>query len=215
MASIEERALSVLRAVPVVLAAAVLSACGTAGLTSEAADTSEGKALFKQKCGSCHTLREAGTRGSVGNPSGGPNLDDAFRGPKREGFDQGAIRETVRHQIDYPTPPMPANLLEGEEADAVAVYVAMVAADPKAKVTVAAGEDTTDGQALFEANCGSCHVLEDAGTSGTAGPNLDQSKPEFQEAFEQIKNGGGGMPPFRDQLSEQEIANVAAFVTSG
>jgi mono/diheme cytochrome c family protein len=32
---------------------------------------------------------------------------------------------------------------------------------------------------------------------------------------EQIRNGGGGMPAFGDRLSDQEIADVAAFVTQG
>ena len=35
----------------------------------------------------------------------------------------------------------------------------------------------------------------------------------LQAAVTQIENGGGGMPPFKDQLSEQEIADVAAFVS--
>ena len=196
----------------VVFGALVVAGCGTEGLTSEAADASQGKALFRQKCGSCHTLREAGTQGSTGNPVGGPNLDDAFRGPKSEGFAQDTIREVVRHQIDYPAPPMPANLLEGEEADAVAVYVATVAADPKAEVAVQAGEDTTDGKALFETNCGSCHVLSDAGTSGAVGPNLDEAKPNFDKSYTQIKNGGGGMPAFEGQLTDEQIRALAQYI---
>ena len=31
-------------------------------------------------------------------------------------------------------------------------------------------------------------------------------------AEEQVTNGGGGMPPFKGTLSEEEIANVAAYV---
>ena len=79
--------------------------------------------------------------------------------------------------------------------------------------------DPAAGKELFAANgCGSCHALADAGSSGTAGPDLDSLQPGFEESVEQITNGGGGMPAFGDQLSEEEIQNLAAYVvqaTSG
>ena len=199
------------------LGALALAACGTPGLTSEAADPSQGKVIFKQTCGGCHTLREAGTQGSnpVQNPSSGPNLDDAFAASRMEGYDESTIREVVREQIDYPTPPMPDNLLGDADADAVAVYVALVAADPKAKVANiggGGGGGTGDAKSLFSTNCGSCHTLADAGTSGTVGPNLDQSKPTFEKAVQQIKNGGGGMPAFGNQLDDEQIRALARYV---
>ena len=33
------------------------------------------------------------------------------------------------------------------------------------------------------------------------------------EAIAQVTNGGGGMPAFGDQLTKQQISDVAAFVT--
>ena len=76
--------------------------------------------------------------------------------------------------------------------------------------------DPAAGEEVFaSAGCGSCHVYEPAGSSGTAGPSLDESQVSYEAAYEQIANGGGGMPAFQDQLSEQEIADVAAFVTEG
>lgn len=200
------------------LAAVALAGCGTDGLTSEGADPSQGKVLFKQTCGGCHTLREAGTQGSnpVQNPSSGPNLDDAFAAARMEDFDESTIREIVRHQIDYPTPPMPEDLLGDADADAVAVYVALVAADPKARVADlgggGGGGGAGDATSLFTTNCGSCHVLADAGTSGTVGPNLDEAKPSFERASQQIKNGGGGMPPFEGQLTDEQIRALARYI---
>lgn len=207
-----------LRAFPILLAALALAGCGTDGLVEATADPAEGKALFKQTCGSCHTLREAGTQGSnpVQNPSSGPNLDDAFAASRMEGFDESTIRETVRHQIDYPTPPMPEDLLGDSAADAVAAYVALVAANPKAKVEElgggGGGAGGGDAKSLFSSNCGSCHKLADAGTSGTVGPDLDQAKPTFEKAFEQIKNGGGAMPPFGGQLTDEQIRALARYI---
>ena len=200
------------RAALLSLAALALVGCGTDGLSEENVDIGQGKVAFKQNCGACHTLKEAGTQGSTGNPAGGPNLDNAFAGPKSEGIDDDTIRETVRHQIDFAAPPMPRDLVEGEEADAVAAYVAVVAADPKAKVALPAGAGGDDPKLLFESNCGSCHVLADAGTSGTIGPNLDEAKPTVQKAIEQITNGGGGMPPFKGQLTDEQIRMLARYI---
>jgi mono/diheme cytochrome c family protein len=73
--------------------------------------------------------------------------------------------------------------------------------------------DAEAGRAVFDAaGCGGCHVLEEAGSSGTVGPSLDDTQVTFQQAVEQVRDGGGGMPAFGDRLSDEEIQNVAAFV---
>jgi cytochrome c551 len=78
------------------------------------------------------------------------------------------------------------------------------------------GGGAADGEAVFaEAGCGSCHTFEAAGSSGTTGPNLDDASPSFEAAKQQIENGGGGMPAFKDQLSAEEIDAVARFVSGG
>jgi len=71
----------------------------------------------------------------------------------------------------------------------------------------------TAGEAVFAANgCGVCHTRSAAGSNGDVGPNLDQLKPEYDAIVEQVENGGGAMPPFKDELSEEQINDVAAFV---
>jgi cytochrome c553 len=75
--------------------------------------------------------------------------------------------------------------------------------------------DATAGKAVFaKAGCGSCHTLSDAGASGTVGPNLDDAKPSADLVVERVTNGMGVMPSFKGQLSETEIQNVAAYVSS-
>lgn len=203
------------RAALLSLAAVALVGCGTGGLAKSdgSVDISEGKLLFNQRCGGCHTLEEAGTRGSTGNPSGGPNLDHAFAASRNEGFDESTIREVVLDQIAFPAPPMPADLVEGADADAVATYVARVAGVTKPpKVALPAGAGGNDPKLVFQSNCATCHALADAGATGEIGPNLDQSKPPLQEAIRQISNGGGGMPPFKDQLTQQQIRALAQYI---
>jgi mono/diheme cytochrome c family protein len=80
---------------------------------------------------------------------------------------------------------------------------------------VGGGEgDPAAGEEVFaSAGCGSCHTLADAGASGTIGPNLDDAKPSFELAVERVTNGQGVMPSFADQLSGEQIRDVAAYVS--
>ena len=52
------------------------------------------------------------------------------------------------------------------------------------------------------------------GATGTIGPNLDQAQPPADLVVERVTNGLGAMPSFRDSLSEQQIQDVAAYVSS-
>jgi mono/diheme cytochrome c family protein len=73
--------------------------------------------------------------------------------------------------------------------------------------------DPTAGKTVFvSASCGACHTLGAAGSHGTVGPNLDDLKPDLTAIQEQVINGGGGMPPFKGQLSDQQIADVSQYV---
>ena len=207
------------------LLAVVGGGCGTGGLAEEGS-ASQGQQLFigEGRCGSCHTLRAAGTQGKIG-----PNLDDAFAQAREDGVEDSTIREVVRRQIQYPVPPdvsvhvppMPKDLVKGEDADSVAAYVASVAAVEDAPVAPppapppaeGGGGGEADGKAIFASSCASCHTLAAAGSSGTIGPNLDEAKPTRELAVERVTNGKGAMPSFKGQLSEEQIQAVATFVS--
>ena len=81
--------------------------------------------------------------------------------------------------------------------------------------TEAAG-DPAAGKEVFlgAAGCASCHTLSDAGATGAIGPNLDASKPSSELVVERVTNGLGGMPSFSETLSEEQIQDVAAYVSS-
>ena len=81
--------------------------------------------------------------------------------------------------------------------------------------TTEGGGDAAAGKQVFEtAGCVSCHTLSDAGATGTVGPNLDQAQPPAELVVDRVTNGQGVMPPFKDSLSEQQIQDVAAYVSS-
>jgi mono/diheme cytochrome c family protein len=76
-----------------------------------------------------------------------------------------------------------------------------------------AGAGEADGAAVFaSAGCGGCHTLAAANASGGTGPNLDDLMPSQDQVAEQVRNGGGGMPAFEGDLSDEEIDAVAQYV---
>jgi mono/diheme cytochrome c family protein len=77
-----------------------------------------------------------------------------------------------------------------------------------------ASGDAAAGKAVFTANCGGCHTLKDAGTNGAVGPKLDEAKPDAALVVDRVTNGKGVMPSFKGTLSDTDIANVAAYVSS-
>jgi cytochrome c6 len=78
-----------------------------------------------------------------------------------------------------------------------------------------AGGDPAAGSQVFEqAACGGCHTLADAGATGTIGPNLDSAMPPADLVVERVTNGMGVMPSFQDELTPQQIQDVAAYVSS-
>jgi cytochrome c2 len=201
----------------VVLALAA-SGCGSGvgRAVSGDADTSQGKQLFVEKCGFCHTLHEANTSGKLG-----PNLDESFRPDYKQGFEESTIRQVVADQIRFAGdfgedgPTMPKNLVTGDDVDDVAAYVAAVAGPQKGVSIIAApsggggesggttttgttpsgggggggGADVAAGKDAFSSNgCGACHTLAAAGTNATVGPDLDKLKSYASDAGKPVED---------------------------
>jgi len=75
--------------------------------------------------------------------------------------------------------------------------------------------DATAGKGVFtSAGCTACHTLKDANATGTVGPNLDDAKPAFQLVVERVTLGKGVMPSFKGKLKDQQIADVAQYVST-
>jgi uncharacterized cupredoxin-like copper-binding protein len=110
--------------------ALLAAGCGNQDVITSGDNVVAGKQMFVQKCGSCHTLARAGTKGTVG-----PNLDEAFKYALADGERRSTVRGIVYDQILYPASlknhstgtQMPPKLVEGQDAHDVAAYVATVA----------------------------------------------------------------------------------------
>jgi mono/diheme cytochrome c family protein len=113
------------------LAAGSLIAGCSANSTSSNTDLVAGKKLFVAKCGACHTLSRAATKGTQG-----PNLDNAFANAVEQGFGETAIRGMIHQMIDIGPATvgdkvvMRPDIVTGDDASNVAAYVASVVDKP-------------------------------------------------------------------------------------
>ncbi len=203
------------------LAALVPCLCLLVGLSGCAikhptANLVRGKELFVSKCGSCHTLAHAATVGVTG-----PNLDDAFHQDRSDGLKGASIQGLVDYWIRYPDTQgvMPAGLYNGQDAQDVAAYVGLVAAQPGQDTGALAnaggvtGTTPADGKTVFTGTggCGSCHTLAAAGTTGTIGPNLTQRLKSDCALAASIKARGKSY----SQCIQTAIVKPYAYLPSG
>jgi mono/diheme cytochrome c family protein len=204
-----------------------LAACGR-----DEPDLSTGKAMFTQKCGSCHTLARAGTQGQTG-----PNLDTSFRAALAKGLSRDTVEGVVHRQILHPrrNSVMPAGLVEGQDAKDVAAYVAFAAhrsgEDTGALAQAGLAGATTGEQIFTAAGCAGCHKLTKAGANGNIGPDLDdlansgdiKGNPEdyVQESIldpDAVVVSGfqaGVMPSFKGKLTDKQVQALVQYLLGG
>ena len=207
-----------------VLAALVAVALPASGCGTSTADPERGRVLFREKCGTCHALAQAGTTGQVG-----PNLDDAFAAARAAGEGGETIEGVVKAQVEFPRPSndnpaisMPADIVSGQDLEDVAAYVGLYAGVPGAAPPRVPGGP---GAQVFANNgCDACHTLAAAGAGGVTGPDLDQVLPGQSAAMveESIVDPNAdiakGYPPnvmpanFGQSLSKKEIEDLVEYL---
>jgi mono/diheme cytochrome c family protein len=209
----------------VVLAALAALTAAASGCGTTKADEARGRSLFRQKCGTCHELAQAGTTAQQG-----PNLDDAFAAARAAGQGETTIEGVVKSQVESPRPitedpsvSMPPHIVSGQDLEDVAAYVGRWAGVPGAEPPKVPGGP---GAQVFANNgCGTCHTLAAAESGGTTGPDLDEAltpadnpaklKEMITEPDAEITKGysAGIMPPnFGDLLSPEELNDLIQFL---
>lgn len=203
-----------------------LGACGR-----DEPDLENGKAMFVEKCGSCHELGRAGTAGTTG-----PSLDTAFQTALADGINRDTVEGIVHRQILHPRigSVMKPGLVKGEDAKDVAAYVGYAAArrgdDEGALATAGLAQARTGEQIFTAAGCAGCHTFGPAGSTGTIGPSLDdlqsaagdrepgKSAEEYvresltsPDAF-LVQGFGNTMPSFEGRLTDQQIDALVEYL---
>jgi mono/diheme cytochrome c family protein len=200
------------------------SGCGTGD-----ADPERGRALFVEKCGTCHAMAQAATAEGLG-----PNLDRAFAAGRAIGQTDGTIEGVVEAQVafpreatDNPAASMPADLVTGQDLQDVAAYVAMYAGVPGAAPPKVPGGP--GAQVFASSGCNACHTLAAANAGGVTGPNLDEVLPgqsaatideSIVDPSKVIAKGYPNVMPasYAQELSPKELEDLVQYLiesTSG
>ena len=133
--------------------------------------------------------------------------------------EQTATPESVEGEVTPPTETTETETTETETTETETTETETTETETTETETTTAPPaegDAAAGKQVFlgPSACGTCHTLSDAGTSGTVGPNLDDAQPPADLVVDRVTNGQGAMPSFSSSLSEQQIADVAAYVSS-
>jgi plastocyanin len=209
-------------------AVALLSACG---VTDQGENVVNGKQLFVARCGSCHVLERAGTKGVTG-----PNLDQAFQRARADGFGESTFEGIVHRQIQVPAknpqvdpktgkvlPKMPPNIVKGDDAEDVAAYVAQAAAK-RGKDTgqlASVGAATAEGTA--EAENGVLEIPADPGgalsytfADAEAPPGqLEINSPNESSVDHNIALEGNGVNEAGPVVRDGDVSTINVTVQQG
>ena len=178
-------------------AAVLVAGCSVKG--ADNANLIEGKQQFVAKCGSCHTLARASTKGIVG-----PNLDEAFRASVAEGLERGSVRGVVEGQIRNANSEgaMPKELVSGAALRNVAAYIAAAVDQP--------GQDKGLLASAVEAPGGGKPAVESAGKLQIA------ASPSGQLAYVSSKATATAGPLLLEMPNQSGIShNIALEPGSG
>jgi ubiquinol-cytochrome c reductase cytochrome c subunit len=175
---------------------------------------SAGRSLFAQTCSSCHGDDANGVSPN-GTATIGPNL-------------QGVGAATVDFWVS--TGRMPAADIKAVEAERrptrltpqqaleLAAYVnSLDPAAPAVPTVNVKGANLAVGADLFSLNCAACHTITGAGDAlafSTNAPSLQNRQVTPQQVAEALRIGPANMPRFSGNLSDDQVRDVVAYVTT-
>jgi ubiquinol-cytochrome c reductase cytochrome c subunit len=165
-----------------------------------------GAALFAQNCSSCHGAS------AEGSPVAPPLLGV---GPATVDFwvSTGRMPARSTNQVQAQRKPP---LLNAKQALEVAAWVnSLDPAVPYVPYPNLKGADVATGADLFSLNCAACHTITGAGDAlafSTFSPSLHSAT--AQQVAEAIRTGPANMPRFTGNLSDAQVRDIVAYVTS-
>jgi cytochrome c oxidase subunit 2 len=70
------------------------------------------------------------------------------------------------------------------------------------------------GKKVYDGQCAACHQVDGSGMAAAGFPAMKGSPVatgDLAEHIDQVLNGKGAMPPYKDTLSDEEIAAVITY----
>ena len=213
------------RVIGTALTGTAIAVAGGCGATENEPDLIAGKEQFVAKCGSCHVLARAGTRGTQG-----PNLDEAFHQAIADGMERSGVEGAVEAQIDSPARVsqrdpiyMPADLVTGRDLQNVSAYVADAVAKPGEDegLLAEAGKPKTSNKPIAaEGGTLDMPVAESglayASTKATAeAGQLKLVSPNPQDVPHNIAIEGGGLDELGPVVNKGGTSEVSVTVRAG
>jgi plastocyanin len=207
--------------------AALLGGCG---VTDRGDNVVNGKQLFVSKCGACHILNRAGTKGVTG-----PNLDQAFARARKDGFGDSTFEGIVHRQILQPArrpqvdpetgkkAQMPPNIVKGDDARDVAAYVASAVAKggedqgALAQVGAAVAKGTAkekDGKLAIPADPGGALAYVFANAEASAGQLEIDSKNDSSVQHD-ISIEGNGVDEKGEVVANGGVSQISTTLQKG
>jgi mono/diheme cytochrome c family protein len=152
----------------------------------------------------------AGGNSLAGTPRENQNvwlfaLDGTVGPAKAPGAEQGAITHAGEQDESEQSEQTDENTVDKTTPDDQG-------ADQTGGGTAEVKGDADAGKQVFSDNCTTCHGAD--GLGGNGGPNLKTvaDAGDLKAVTRQVTDGGGGMPAFKGQLDDQQIADVSAYV---
>lgn len=165
-----------------------------------------GHRIFEENCSSCHLPTAQGSAAA-------PSLRGV--GPATVNFWVTTGRMPAASPLQIQAQEKPPRLTV-KEANEVAAWInSLTPAAPYIPTVKVSKANLTDGASLFALNCAACHTITGAGDAlayGTYAPSLHPAT--AQQVAEAIRTGPGNMPRFTGNLSDAQVRDIVAYVTS-
>jgi len=165
-----------------------------------------GEAVFQTYCASCHGDQAQGSTAAPNIAGVGPAAVDFW-------VSTGRMPAATPLQVQAQQKPPKLNPLQTHQ---VAAYVnSLYPRAPYIPTVNVKGADLTDGAGLFALNCAACHTITGAGDElayGTNAPTLHGV--DATQVAEAIRTGPGNMPWFTGNLSDAQVRDIVAYVTT-
>jgi ubiquinol-cytochrome c reductase cytochrome c subunit len=173
-----------------------------------------GKLLFDQTCSSCHGSDANGVSPS-GTATIGPNLQGVGTATVDFWVTTGRMPATDIAAVEAERKPPKLN---DRQALEVAAYInSLDPSVPAVPTPHLEGADVANGASLFALNCAACHTITGAGDAlafGTNAPSLQNKMVTAQQVAEAVRIGPANMPRFSGNLSDRQVRDIVAYVTS-